>query len=131
VSALAQALEAAQAKAVAALAKDYVRGDGVPSDEDYFAELARIGLDDVPDCRALLAAWYILRERGEKPPAEQAPRSNGSEQATDAQWKLIRKLADEKGTVAPEGPLTKANAHAIIDQLKAGIYKPDEWVIPF
>ena len=131
-SALGQALEASQAKAVAALGKAYVRREEAPDDELFAGLLHKIGLDDDVAIQFLLAAWSVLREEKAPAPGEQAARPQGETQpASDAQWSLIRKLADEKGTTAPTGPLTKEQAHTIIDSIKAGTYKPDEWEVPF
>ncbi len=125
-SALSQALEASQNKAVAALGKAYVRRDETPDDEFFAGMLHKIGLDDDVAISFLLAAWSVLREEKASPPGEQAPAAKQTEPATDAQWKYLRKLADEKGTVAPVGPLTKESASTVIEQLQAGTYKPDE-----
>ncbi len=130
-SALTQALEASQNKAVAALGKAYVRREETPDDELFAGLLHKIGLDDDVAIAFLLAAWSILREQREQPPGEQAPLPARAEPASDAQWSLIRKLADEKGTTAPAGPLTKALAHNVIDGLKAGTYKADDYEVPF
>ncbi len=133
-SALGQALEASQAKAVAALGKAYVRREATPDDDLFRGLLVKIGLDDDTAITFLLAAWSVLREEKAQPPGEQAanPLGNPSKDpATDAQWQLIRKLADEKGTTAPAGPITKATAHIVIDKLKAGTYKADDYEVPF
>ena len=55
-SALGQALEASQAKAVAALGKAYVRRDDEPDDELFAGLLRKIGLDDDVQITFLLAA---------------------------------------------------------------------------
>ncbi len=130
-SALGQALEASQAKAVAALGRAYVRREETPDDELFAGLLHKIGLDDDVAIAFLLAAWGVLREEKAQPPGEQAPAAKPSEPATDAQWKYIRKLADDKGTTAPGGPLTKEKASAVIEQLQAGTYKADDYEVPF
>jgi hypothetical protein len=131
VSAQGQALEASQAKAVAALGKAYVRREEQPDDELFAGLLHKIGLDDDVAISFLLAAWSVLREEKAAPPGEQAPAQTVTKPASDAQWSLIRRLADEKGTTAPSGPLTQALAHNVIDQLKAGTYKADDYEVPF
>ncbi len=132
-SALGQALEASQAKAVAALGKAYVRREEQPDDDLFRGLLVKIGLDDDTAITFLLAAWSVLREEKAQPPGEQAPSSVGlgNDPATEAQWNLIRKLADDKGTTAPAGPITKATAHIVIDKLKSGTYKADDYEVPF
>ncbi len=130
-SALGQALEASQAKAVAALGKAYVRRDEAPDDELFAGLLHKIGLDDDVAIQFLLAAWAVLREEKAAPPGEQAPAAKPDAEASEAQWSLIRKLADEKRTTAPVGPLSKAEASTIIDALAKGTYKPDDYEVPF
>ena len=127
-SALADALAQAQTRAVAALGKQYVGGT-LDSDAVRIA-LDSVGLTDPADTERWLAALDILRETGSSAPAEAAQR-NGDAPASDAQWTLIRKLADERKLVAPEGPLTKVQAHEVIDTLKAGTYDADKWAVPF
>jgi hypothetical protein len=69
---------------------------------------------------------------GSSAPAEQAAKRNGEpEQATDAQWKYLRTLADERKMTAPAVPLTKEQASTVIEQLKAGSYDPDAWAVQF
>ncbi len=130
-SALGQALEASQGKAVAALGKAYIRREETPDDDLFRGLLVKIGLDDDTAITFLLAAWSVLREEKAQPPGEQQPAAKSSEPATDAQWKYIRKLADEKGTTAPGGPLTKEKASTVIEQLQAGTYKADDYEVPF
>ena len=90
--------------------------------------LAGLGVEDELGVRFLLAAWAILREQREQPPGEQAPAVKNDAPASDAQWNLIRKLADEKQTTAPVGPLSKAQASETIDRLQAGTYNPDDYL---
>jgi len=132
VTALSDALAATQARAVAALAKRYVGGT-LGEDETPEAVLGRIGLNDPTDTAHLIAAWDFLRESGATPPAEVATHETTAkvEPASDKQWDYLRKLADEKGTTAPDGPLTKAQASEAISQLQAGTYDPDKWTVPF
>ena len=130
-SALGQALEASQAKAVAALGKAYVRRDEAPDDELFAGLLHKIGLDDDVAIQFLLAAWAVLREEKAAPPGEQATKSAQSQAATDGQWKYIRDLADKNGTTAPVGPLSFDQASKIIVALKAGAYKAEDYEVPF
>jgi hypothetical protein len=131
VTALDDALAAAQSRAIAALGKRYVRAAEPQDDETVQAEFYAIGFTDERGIAFLLSAWKILREQGEQAPGEQEPKTAEPEPASDAQWKFIRDLADRKGAVAPEGPLTKAQAHEIIESLQAGTYDPDKWTVPF
>lgn len=138
-TALSDALAAAQARALSALAKSYVTSS--PEDDDAMQsqkELVRATLDEI-GCRdsveqdQWLAALDVLRAAGANVPAEQ--RTNGAkpedEKATDAQWKLIKRLCDERSVPYPSEPITKAQAHEIIDTLKAGSYDADKWSVPF
>jgi len=132
-SALAEALAAAQARAVAALAKQYV-GGAIDADT-VRADLESVGLTDDVDTARLLAAWDILKSAGASAPSEQRP-ANGDapkpdDKATDAQLALIAKLVAEKKAAPPDLPITKAAAHEIIDSLKKGTYDADKWSVPF
>jgi hypothetical protein len=120
-SALADALAAAQTRVVAALAKAYVRGS--IEREQVVATLDGVGLGDKIDQEQLLAAWDAIREHGAQTPAEAKPRGEDNG-ATEAQWKLIRDLADRAGKTAPEGALTKVQASQIR-------YNPDDWGVAF
>ena len=131
-TALSDALAATQARAVAALAKRYVGGT-LGEDDTPEEVLRRIGLADPTDTAHLIAAWDFLRESGAEPPTETAPAREAPDQqpASDKQWTFLRKLADEKGATAPDGPLSKAQASEAIDELQAGTYDPDKWTVPF
>jgi hypothetical protein len=128
VSALADALAASQSRAVAALAKQYV--GGTIDRDDVEASLGLIGLTDETDTQRWIAALDIIRQMG-----AELPRENGKpkqdDPASEAQWTLIRRLADERTLTAPEPPLTKAQASEIINELKAGTYDPSKYVVPF
>ena len=130
-SALADALVAAQRRALAAVEKQYAAGK---LEADAVREqLDAIGLSDTVDVDRLLAALDLIRDYGATLPGEPAP-SNGkpeTEKATDAQLTLIARLVKEKQQPPPDGPLTKAEAHEIIDTLKAGTYDAGRWHAPF
>ncbi|MGH2835408.1 MAG: hypothetical protein ACRDUT_00140 [Mycobacterium sp.] len=130
-TALSDALAAAQARAVAALAKQYIGGK--MDSAEVATDLAAIGLRDEVDAEQWLHALDLIREAGGEAPAEAKPPTNGREPepATDSQLSYIGKLADDKGYAAPEGPLTKDQASSIITALKAGTYNPDEYAVPF
>ena len=128
-SALTDALEAAQRRAVTSLAKQYVGG---ALDEDAVRiALDTIGLTDPADTNRWIAALDILRETGAELPRENGAKQKVDELASEAQWTLIRRLADERTQVAPEGPLTKVQASEIINELKAGTYDPTKYAVPF
>jgi hypothetical protein len=131
VSALAEALAAAQSRAVAALGKQYVGGQ--LSADSVIAHLDGIGLSDPTDTRRWILALDILRATGAAMPAETPPSGEAKpdDKATDAQLALIAKLVAEKKAAPPDLPLTKTQAHEIIDTLKDGTYDPDKWSVPF
>lgn len=127
-SALADALAAAQARAVGALAKQYVSGQ--VDEEALRAALNGIGLNDPADTSQWVAALDIIAATGAA-----LPRENGAkpkdEPATEAQMALVKRLCGEKGQPEPDPPLTKAQAHEVIDTLKAGTYDAGRWSVPF
>ena len=132
-TALADALTAAQTRAVAALGKQYVGGT---MDEDAVRiALDSIGLQDPADTNRWLAALTIIRETGAS-----LPRENGAApeaKATDAQRKRIRddvtKLhgAEVAENIAGEPSLTKAQASEIISSIVAGTFDVTKWAVPF
>ncbi len=127
-TALADALRAAQAQAIAALSKAYVaeHTTGLALVE----MLDSIGCTDRVEQTQLLASLETLKNFGATAP-EPAKPDTSHEPASEAQMKYLRDLADRKGTTAPDYIPTKANASKIIDQLNAGTYNPDEWTVPF
>lgn len=131
-TALADALTAAQHRAVAAIQKQYAAGK--IEAETVRERLDLVGLTDTVDQDRLLAALDTIMEYGAALPAEPAP-ANGEkppEKATEAQRALIKRLVVEKNVPAPDyEPLSKQEAHEIIDSLKAGTYDPVKWSIPF
>ncbi len=119
-SALADALRAAQAQTLAAMQRAYL---AAPCDRiDFVEQLDAIGCTEKVEQEYLLATLEALRGFGVQGSTQTlAPSRNGdTEAATDAQWKLLRRLADERGRVAPDGPLTKDEASKAINDLKAG-----------
>jgi hypothetical protein len=128
---LSDALTAAQARAVAALAKRYVGGT-LAEDETPEQVLRGLGLADPTDTAHLIAAWDFLRDSGVDAPTEQAPRTASQpETASDAQWAFISDLCEQKRAPLPEPPLTKVQASEVIGELQAGTYDPDKWAVPF
>lgn len=130
-TALSDALAVAQARAVAALAKQYV--GGTLDVEAVSAALEAVGLTDSVDKARWLAALDVIREGGGEAPAETQPVRNDrdTKQASKAQLDLIRTMCEERKVVQPDTPLTWDQAHEIIDSLKAGTYNPDKWKLPF
>lgn len=130
-TALSEALEAAQTRAVAVLAKQYV--GGTKDAETVAASLEAVGLTDDVDRVRWFAALEVIRDGGGEAPAE----TNGkpkAEPATEAQTRFIGKLLDDKGINPddfPNRPLTKADAHEVIESLQAGAYDPAKWTVPF
>jgi len=131
VSALAEALVAAQRRALAAVAKQYAAGK---LEADAVREkLTAIGLTDDVDADRLLAALDLIREYGAPLPAEPADGvyEKKPEPASKAQLDLIQKLVGEKGAPHPDLPLTKVEAHEVINTLKAGTYDYAKWHVAF
>jgi hypothetical protein len=113
------------------MAKQYAAGH--IDDEAAVLLMDGIGATDDVDQAHLLAALAVIRESGAELPAEPKP-TNGekpSDPATDAQLALIARLVKEKSAAAPDLPLTKADAHEVIDTLKAGTYDGAKWTVPF
>ena len=120
-SALAEALVAAQRRALTATEKAYVAGHITLT--DAVAELNAFGLTDQVDIDFLLAALDVIRMRGAQLPAEATPPGEPTpkppEPATDAQLALVARLVKEKNVLGPDLPLTKAQAHEVIDSCSA------------
>lgn len=128
-SALADALVAAQRRALAALEKAYVHSPLTPEEIEAEKERVRaimdaIGCTDTVEQSQLFASLDVIRATGAGLPAEPtngtAPK--GPEPATAAQLTLIQRLVEEKKAQHPDLPLNKAEAHEVIDTLKAGTY---------
>lgn len=138
-TALAEALVAAQRRAVQVLEKAYVAGSVDP--DELIAQLCLIGLTDAVDTAALIASLNVLREHGGPLPA--AAVGNGAaapkppEPATDKQRVGIRtrmttKYPDaEVHALASEPTLTKDLASEIITALDAGTFELDKYRVPF
>ena len=120
-TALAEALLAAQRQASGALTKAYSAG---LLDAEAFADrMAAMGCTDVIEQAQLLHALDVLREYGVVPAANgTAPQRSSTldEPASQPQLDLIARLADERGQVAPQGPFTKAQASQVITALQRG-----------
>ena len=127
-SALAEALQAAQTRAVAVLAKQYV--GGTKTEGEVTGCLEAVGLTDEVDRLRWLAALDVIRDGGSEAPAETNGKSK-DEAATQKQLDLILKLCRDKQLVPPDQPLTKSDASEIIDSIDAGTYDPAKWKLPF
>ena len=138
-SALSDALAAAQARALSQLGKTYVASPLDAAELDSEAErlyglLEAIGCTDHVEQKQLLAAWNVLRATGGTVPAEAAPSQEHrakDEPASDAQLAYIAKLVKDSGVPAPDLPLSKARASEVIETIKAGTYDPVKWAVPF
>ena len=127
-TALSDALAAAQAKALAALEKAYVR-DAIGLDE-FRERCEAIGCTDTVDRVTLIQALDVLKELGASEPAYTERRT--TEPATEAQRSYIAKLCDERGFTAPDfAGTTKEQAGTMIDELKNGNYDPAKYDVPF
>jgi hypothetical protein len=133
VSALADALVAAQRRALAAVEKQYAAGK--LEADDVRTKLADIGLTDDVDADRLIAALDLIREYGAALPSEP---TNGAakppEKASDAQVRLVQKMLAERQQVPLAEQdirnLTKGRASQLIDAIGAGTYDPNEWDVP-
>ena len=122
-SALTDALVAAQRSAIAAIGRTFVHE---PFDADIAKDaFDKMGLRDKIEQEELLNAWALTNAYGGQLPTSEGPfrmphSSNGPEPAaTDAQLALIAKLVKDKRIDAPDLPLTKQQAHEWIDAAKA------------
>lgn len=128
-SALSDALEAAQRRALAAIGKSYVAGR--LSRESALESLTGLGITGPVDTDYWFACLDVIREWGAPLPAEPKPSENGNGQATDAQLALIARLVKERNLPGPDLPITKVQAHEVIDAIKQGSYDPAAWTVPF
>ena len=136
-SALADALVAAQRRAVAAIEKQYAAGRIEP--DVVIDKLNAVGLTDTVDQERLVAALDTIMEYGASVPAE--PSQNGSERpqepATDAQRARIKRdvarlHGDDAAThISTEASLTKTQASEIIDGIAKGTFELEKWWVPF
>lgn len=113
-TALAEALLAAQRQAIGAASKAFVAG--TLNESDLFELLDDIGERDAVEQGRLLASLHALQRFGAPAPTtpQPTPEHRENEPATERQTKYIAKLADERGVVAPDYPLTKDSASKVI-----------------
>jgi hypothetical protein len=131
VSALAEALVAAQRRAITQLEKVYVAGGF--EDARMHELLDAMGCADAVDQDHLIAALDTIRAYGG--PLPNAPANGGEakppEKASDAQLALIADLVKRKNLTAPDLPLTKVDASAIITSMQSDTYDAAKWQLPF
>lgn len=140
-SALAEALVAAQRRALAQLEKGYVRGPQEDRDvamQGFRDALAAIGLADREDVETLIACLEVIRQTGGSVPAEPASSApQKAEPATQAQRDRIKRdLVPRHGddaalSISSEPSLTKAQASEIIDSIAKGTFELEKWAVPF
>lgn len=132
-TALSDALTAAQRSALAALEKAYVAG--ALESEAMVAALESVGISDPVDTAFLLAALDVLKEWGVQAPtmSERLVQNGEPEKASDKQRALIADLCRRKNVSQPDlAGLTKPKASELIDSLNDGSYDPANWPsIPF
>lgn len=130
-TALADALVAAQRRSLAAVEKAYVAG---AIERDAATErLAEVGITDAVDVPYLLNALDVIRELGAQVPVETNGAAPVDEPASDRQRAYIVSLC-EKAQLEPPDPqarLTKQQASEIIESLQRGTYDPSKWTVPF
>jgi hypothetical protein len=135
VSALAEALVAAQRRAISALEKGYVAGR--IERETAIAALDGIGCTDAVDRDRLLLALDTIREWGAQLPAEAKPANGDAEpaKATGAQVTYAQSLFAKANAVPLEESdlrnMPRDRISALIESLKAGTYDPSAWDVPF
>ena len=130
-TALAEALIAAQARAVQALGKAFVAERVTP--DEVQETLAGMGLTDGVDQAHWLQALVTIRELGGVAPTELAQKINDRSRATGPQLDYMRKIANERNYVLPDAPhlLSRDDASKVIDSMKAGEYDQAAWAVPF
>lgn len=130
-SALTEALVAAQARAINAVSKAYLASH-IDRDEAN-DELQTVGATDDVDRTALLDALDTIKRYGAQAPGE--PAANGERQrATQKQLDYLRKLVTDANDQAPTewiGYLSKDEASKAIEQIKAGSFDINDWQVPF
>ena len=128
-SALTDALVAAQARAIASLERAYVAG--VIEDDKLFDDLTAIGCDDPIERDYLRQCLDTLRAYGT--PATTA-QNGGRKRATQNQLDYLRDLVSKGNPDAPTewiGYLSKDDASKAIEQIKTGSFDINDWQVPF
>ena len=130
-SALAEALVAAQRRALASLEKAFV-ADRIDS-EALHLQLHAMGITDDIDISYLATSLAVIREWGSSAPAE----TNGASEpkATQAQVKYAQSLLQRLGAPALAEQdlraMTPERISKLIGALKDGSYQPGDWDVPF
>ena len=135
-TALADALVAAQRRALAAAEKHFVAGR-IDADE-LTALLDAMGLTDAVDQERLIASLSAIQLYGAAMPSTPA---NGAEKppekATQAQRDRVKRDLvplvgeDAAGAIATDPALTTPQASEIIDSVRAGTFNLEAWAVPF
>jgi hypothetical protein len=131
VTALAEALVAAQRRALTAVEKAYLARTITREAAEKLMD--GFGQTDEVDRQQLFAALDTVQMFGAQAPPEPKPANDWrAEPMTNPQRNKITGLCDTQKVVYPdfEG-LTKGQASEIIESLQAGTYDPDKWSIPF
>lgn len=126
-SALSDAVDANQRRAIQLLGQSYARRTEDPDDGLFQAMLLGIGCTDETEILWLLRCWRVARDEKATPAGEaQGSRAADKEQrpASDAQWARIRADCKKASVEPPQGPLTMRQASDIIEALAAGTYEP-------
>ena len=128
-TALAEALLAAQRQAIGAASKAFVAG--TLNETDLFELLDDIGARDTVEQAQLLASLHALQRFGAGAPTT----PNGTRPAarvTAAQRARIEKTAKERNYQLPNfDGLTMAEASEVISTMDDGSYDSARWVVPF
>jgi hypothetical protein len=133
VSALAEALVAAQRRSLATLEKAYVAG--AIEAEPMAEAMESCGITDAVDRAFLIASLDVLKEWGVAAPTmtERVARENGEPEKMSAKQRdYLTKLAAEKGVHLRPGfeGLSKQQASDAISELQGGTYDQQQGV-PF
>ena len=131
-TALAEALLAAQRQALNAMMKAHTQVlDGDPDEEAFYGLLDSMGCNDKADSVHLWAALNIVRQTGAQAPSAQAPSAPKPQTITDGQRRYIADLF-RKGKIEPLpdaeiDSLSFDHASKLIDALKNGTYDAGAW----
>ena len=128
-TALAEALLAAQRQAIGAVCKAFLNGD--VSESDLFEMLDDIGARDTVEQAQLLASLHTLSRFGTSAPTM----ANGVRvpaKVTPAQRARIERTAKERNYAPPDfETLTKDDASTVIQTMDDGSYDHTRWEVPF
>lgn len=130
-TALADALSAAQARAMNAIQKAYLAGKIDREAAD--SQLQTVGATDDVDRAALLDALDTIQHYGAQAPQEKQ-NGGGKVHASDKQKDYLRKLVTDGNDQAPTewiGYLSKDEASKAIEDIKAGRFDINDWQVPF